>query len=755
MARRAFVLGAVLLSILTSECVRAAGESRPLQISFSLSPTLGAPAGKTLPVKLRAVRVAGDPGEAAQEWSCEAPGQRTVDLPAGSAWRLTVEAPGIWAPEALLQVGGRSPVAFHLLPTGTLTGRALSPPKDLKSVEVRFKSPPHKGGDEIQQTVLDCPLHGERWECQIPAATLDIRLRAEGFIPRYHWSVTVRPGGRTDLGPFDLVRGASLVGWVRVEGSVPPGQGPSVELLPAVMGAVTDRLSQRSQTTRPTERGFFQLTGVPSGAVIVTARLSGFSPARSQPLTIHSGSEVELRDPLVLAPPLPLEVQFHPPLDPYRQPWHIELMDPGPSLTPSRFERAAEGVADLQGVFRKEGLAPGRYMLFVRDMAQSHWYDDWIEIAPGQAPLEIQFDLLTVEGRLTADKKPLEATLWFTRPEGTPRIRFDADAKGEFSGALPREGEWWVDLELPTGGVSALPPVEVKRAPGSSVAHVDIRVPDTRLAVQVKDEAGKPVPGAQVIVFAVPPRERRRQIDAITDESGELLVRGLGPGAVQVFAHKETASSDWLTPTLAEEAQDPPLSLVLREKVRLSGRIVAPEGPLPGARVLLVPAIAPGAEGWVGQGLSEADGRFQVLLDRYFPGGCLAVFPPGFAARLMPAPTLSPPPQDLAIPVSQEGGDLRVDGRDLGKQGLYTSQILHDGVRVPLWTFVREGRGVKDAEGWYTLSLLEPGSYSFCLEAGACDSGFLAANGELKLSVGGAGQSRGGKGRTAGPGGKE
>jgi hypothetical protein len=172
----------------------------------------------------------------------------------------------------------------------------------------------------------------------------------------------------------------------------------------------------------------------------------------------------------------------------------------------------------------------------------------------------------------------------------------------------------------------------------------------------------------------------------------------------------------------------------LREKVRIKGRILAPEGPIAGARVTVSPNFEPGTEGFLGQGLSEADGGFEVLLDSSFPGGSLGVFAPGFAIRMMPVPALGRPLSDLVVPVSQEGGNLLLSGR----ASEITGHVLHAGARLPLFLFTREGRAASgDKE--LTLSLLEPGEYTFCPEEGGapggCVSGFLGADGELRLNA--------------------
>jgi hypothetical protein len=61
----------------------------------------------------------------------------------------------------------------------------------------------------------------------VPAATFDFVLSAEGFIPQYRWGLKVLAGKTTDLGTVELKRGASVAGWVEVEGDrSTPRAGP-------------------------------------------------------------------------------------------------------------------------------------------------------------------------------------------------------------------------------------------------------------------------------------------------------------------------------------------------------------------------------------------------------------------------------------------------------------------------------------------------------------------------------------------------
>jgi hypothetical protein len=739
-SRRASV--ALLLGALLVTAAWAGGESSVVRVGVEIAPSAQVARGAPLPrVTIRASRLspAASGGEDPREWEIDCPGEVTVALARDTGWRLAATAPGFWTPEAVLQAGEASRVVFRMLPTGTIAGRIVMAPQQTKPslLTARFQSAAGKHGPDVAVSSVSCPLDGERWECAVPAAILDLRLSAEGFIPRYSWGVEVRPGKRSDLGTVELVRGASLIGRVEVDGSPPRGQVPVVEIVPDQMAggvrtkAAAERMAERTVTTRPDERGFFQLTGIAAGSYRITARLVGFAPVSSPVATVRTGAETELREPIVLARPLALEVQLHPPLDPYGQAWRWQLFADPSKLSPHVLTRAGEGMADLAGFFKKDDLAPGRFVLSVRDMTLSEWLHEEIAMAPGKTALEFKMDLIKLEGKISTAGKPLEATLWWRKPQKMSRIRFDSDARGVFAGFLPSEGEWWVDLNLPGGGREALAPVEVKRAPGSAVARVEIRVPNTRLRVQVLDEQGKPVRGAEVIALGA--REAgRTDAQLLSDELGEVVLRGLAPGIVRLYAHYRSTASDSVVHSVAEDVDEPPVPLVLREKVHLVGYVVASEGPVPGALVAVFPEV--GAV--VGRAVSDADGRFDVLLDHSFAGGGLAVFAPGFAARMMPAPPVGPSSPELRVDVDQEAGAVLVDVRGLAGREPFLSRLVHNGASLPLGIFLDLAGAARGSEGWVTLSMMEPGQYGFCpkpQDPSACTSGWLAVGGELKL----------------------
>lgn len=731
-----------------SALLAGAVAAQPTQVTISMAGSPPGSSGAVVATLAAAPLAAPGTAEGAREWEVRAPATTEIELVPETGWRLSVRAPGYWASDLLLPPGERSPVSLRLLPAGTIGGRIVVGQQGARpgALQVRFQSPPKPGVAAVPVTTISCPVREERWHCDVPAGILDLRLQAEGFIPRYLWDVQVRAGVRRDLGRFDLVPGASVIGWLQIEGAVAPGRAPEIGLRPHFLarpGAfqARERMSQTALATWPTERGFFQFQGVPAGEYVVSARLEGFAPAESDPLTVLIAGESELREPVVLYPPLSLEVHLHPPLDPYGQPWQVELLEGDVHPPVMRLESRGGGPADLHGFWRLDGLPAASYLLTVKDFAGSALRNETIEVTPGLPPLELALDVIALEGEITRGDEPLETTLWFVRD--AQRIRFESDEEGAFSGYLPAEGAWRVDLASPDRGEQTLEPVEVQRPPQAKAARVAIRVPNTRLAIRVVEEKGTPVGDAEVFVFSGP-ETRRREAQVLTDEKGEATVHGIAPGFVQLFASGGQGASEWVIHHVSEDAEAPAVELTLRPRIRLNGRVLGPQGPVAGAVLTVIPDVLSGRNVWYRRGVSEADGRFQVLLDRPFPGGSLAVFPPGFALQLRRLPAIATSEEELVIQVNQDGGDVLVEldeGEDLFRQGPYLSR---GGARLPLTGALAEDWGSRRPGGLLALPALEPGTYVFCPDRESppadCVSGFLPPQGELRLrcSPGGA-----------------
>jgi hypothetical protein len=723
--------------------------AEPLRIELSLR--AGSPHGETAAVQLTPQRPSG--GVQAITREAGIPGDLVVDLPAGIAWQLEVSGEKVWsAPIAIPADLARRGPAVHiaLLPAGRLSGRLEPPPREpasgLREVETRFTPVPGKEGKQLpERATVGCPVSDGRLTCVVPAGTLDLKLKAAGFVPVYRWGVKVVTGKVQDLGSIALKRGATLVGRVETDGSAALSRSCRVRLTPQRAGGTPEnpspaavtadrRLDQLDRQAEVNERGFFAFEDVAPGVYQVVARQEGFVEARVFPVEVREGLETEVRNPLVLARPVPFEVFVDPPVDPYGERWRLELVSSVPPME-ERPKEAHQGFAGSDGRWMQAGVAPGKYVLWVTGKSNRRWASEPVEVWPGQPPLHVALSVLQVRGRITLGAEPLATTFWFGGQTGPESLRFESDAKGRFSGLLPREGKWALDVALKDGGVRRvnLDPVEIKKLPGASFATVDIRVPDTLIEGEVVDESGHPLAGAHVQAI----RMGQNPDDFETDGEGKFSVRGVKPGSFAIEADLPPRSTGWVSASVDEGHPGPRLHLVAREQVELKGRVTSAQGPVAGARIAAWPGVGSAMVADIVDAVTDPAGEFSLSLPANSGAATVLVFAPGYALRMLAA--LPDPQAPLAIAVEPAGGTLVVPA---------DGALVHGGTFAPvamlaLWLRMN---GVPEEGKVLRVPNVEAGAYAICppgpdyaavvkggAPSGGCASGLLAPYGELSL----------------------
>jgi len=725
----------------------------PVHIQAELAGAQGA-AGRAVTVRLISQTAEAPELPAA---SLSVPGQTVLEVPAGMTWQVLAEAPGLWsAPQWIAPSSGQGEqvVRLTLFPSATLVGalKMSRGSQRVSTIELRLQASPASRGAKPPATTLQCPVAAERFKCEVPAAKLDLRVRAAGFIPAYLWDVEAAAGQVQDLGLFPVKAGASVVGWVRTGDAVGVG-GAQVRLEPQTLGLPSSppqaaALKAMALETKANERGFFQFQEVTPGLSVVTVTKAGMAKVKRSGIEVRPDLEAEIVESLVLTPPLTLSVTLDPPAGPSGAAWKVSVerrdLD---EIIPAG--EAFRGTASLEGNWEQKGLNAGRYVLRVSD-GETNWPAQVIELTPERTAFPISIPGVQLVGRAMIGKEPLEATLWFGGRKAPQRARFESDKKGNFSGLLPAEGLWEVELVAEKEGLRLrLDPVEVRKPPGKSHATVEIRAPNTRLRGRAVDESGNAVSKASLLVLPA----KKAPSGVSTGSEGEFEVRGLAPGQLIVHAEKDDRESEWLEAHVEEDVDTPELKVVLRPRLSIQGRVFSPSGPVPGARVMVRSQVNEAGAGSAAEAVTGPAGEFTVKLPAGSQLAHVSVLAPGYAIRMLLAP-LGPEPV-IEIPMEQVGGVLVFDlgGRTLDEALSARAGLLaHAGSFVPFQVaafWARLQRAPQHNPHRLVLPNMEAGDYLLCLGPEAqvavprgqeppgaqCSRGSLAPLQELTLAL--------------------
>lgn len=657
----------------------------------------------------------------------QVPGGDTVELSvaAGQRYRLSARAVGYWAADLELKANAEAtPIRVRFLPSGRLKA-TLVPPRDTVAPvtsEMRIDaSLGAKQPHDFPTAFATCPIAQNQLVCDLPAGTLDVRLRLEGFATHYAWGVPVPAGEALDLGKIALQPGSSVTGWVGLaEGGA--ALGAEVELAQEEAGAVLDALPRQqlqrlALTARANERGFFQFAGVPPGIYEARIRLDGFAPRTVGPIEVKPGLESQIQDRIVLDHPATVEVLPQPPIDPYGRPWVVTVVQQDDLQ--KKIHRAT---AAAEGVFRLTGLPPGLYRLELSDVDGGHWIIEEQRLSPGINRLPLEVPVVEVRGRALIGDEPLAARLQFhAENQRAARVRLDADLDGRFEGYLPFEGTWGVRLTSEEERMSvSLPPLEIRRLPGKSYAEVTVQVPDTRLEGRVLDPAGAPVADADVRAF--PDFGTKGQNAAGTDRNGVFHFRGLPEGNYTVTARREEQDSDSVPVSLDEDLDSPEITLVLRSVRDVTGVVQSYGRRIPGARVLVIPDMSSSAVGSPVETYTGAGGVFRAKLPADSAFLTFLVAAPSHAIHIARAP-FALPGQQIVLEVESASGTLSLGafmGRPQGPGGRIPMPIVfHNGAAVPLplllnLTGASRSLGLASPDP-FEIAHLEPGEYTACI----------------------------------------
>ena len=167
-------------------------------------------------------------------------------------------------------------------------------------------------------------------------------------------------------------------------------------------------------------------------------------------------------------------------------------------------------------------------------------------------------------------------------PVGDFSVRVEADGYGAIEQRLHLVGELRHDFEL---------------------------VPESVLAGKVVDEANKPIANARVIAIPDPTELPHHAAvgTTIADEDGQFRIENLAPGSFQLAAVSGGVGTPTPRRALATPGGGNPVTLIVAQRARITGRVVANGAPVAGAQILIAPRQPLALEAY-----SQADGSFTL-----------------------------------------------------------------------------------------------------------------------------------------------
>lgn len=652
-----------------------------------------------------------------------------IDLDAGH-WSIAVQGESIWHAPQYFTVAGDTTVALDIWPAANVEGRIATTAKSPAEITIRFES----ATTTAIQGEVKCPLANGAFRCALPAAALDLRLRARGFIAHYLHDLQLAPGETRDLGPFAFREGQSITGRVELPRELRNEAGKVIIRAEPAATMDGERPLVRGGSLLPVtaiigKNGFFHIDGVAPGAWIVRARHPKQLHAAPVSVTVLGGADAHLIAPLRLDRPRAIEVLVEPARDPGGGRWQIELTR---EVTPGRLEPVFESAAGEDGSWKRT-LLPGTYIVSVKTASGDEWFRERVDHTGGDTLLRVSMQSVAAKGVVTLGGTPLRATLEFSNERGATSTA-TSDEEGRFSVTLPdrRATEWEI-------GIDSEQPLVQRTLTGVKIDSEELKIdlPNIVLRGEVVDEKGEPVPYPLIRVL---PAEGRGLTQPTGSEAGTFSIAGLAPGPKTLQAtgtnHRE---SDPMPIVIPEEGEPEVVRLVLREQKPVRGYVESEFGPVAGATVVVFGTDVPGQMAYTER--TDANGRFTARLPPDAREFDIIINPPGFSYTIDHA---AYQPSVLRARVDQVGGTITIHGAET--QGL---RLVHEGAIVAVAAAVRDTGGyATDTEA--VLRRMEPGPYAVCsvepaqwplfrtargASGGRCVNGILPPNGTLTLDL--------------------
>lgn len=637
----------------------------------------------------------------------------TVILEPGD-WTLTLESQECWSTAVAVKVpaeGTQDPVRVPVWRraefAGSLAVRSGELPDHVR-VEIR-------AGGTLSRTQT-CPVTAGVWRCAGPLTSTDVRLQAERFAPVYFWGV----GGAdavTTLPRATLQQGGSIIGWVVAPDGTPAADAEVNVAADTFAGRSPVQFATTEAAVRTNARGFFQFSGLPPGSYNVSARTAAKDASEADGVEVSDARE-SIIPRLALEAPATVDVALDPAVTPDGSPWLVALDRMGrDGITRGQPTPSSEA-----GRWEHKTVERGPYRLRVLDRHGSLVHRRELQVDRDFVPLQIAIGLIPVEGRVRAGAgEPLAAELRFQAAHGT--VEMQSDEEGRFTGWLPAEGKWEVQV-TPKGGVLRVRiRVPVRLPPNATRATVDIDLPKGVIRGRVEDRSGKPVAQAAVVAM----RGTEVLANLTTKADGSFLMFGLTDGDVLLSAKTRTLESGKI-PYTVSPGTEAEVVLVLAPSNRLAGRVRQTNGtPIAGALIRVL------VGGVIRSDVSGPRGDFELKLPPGAPFADLAVLAPALPVKIARVPVDE---DALDLVVSERPGLLRIRLR-ANSRGW--PMVRRDAAALPLQLLLMpaEGFGIQEADGDTVRIGVEPGTYSVCYrDATACPAYAVAAGTIVEIETG-------------------
>jgi hypothetical protein len=643
------------------------------------------------------------------------PGDVSIDVDPG-LYLVTVTDERLWAPlQAVAVPMGGASATLIVFRRSTLHGtfkpttNTVARPKE---VHVRFRPLDDAGALESgARGESPCSLTGWRWTCTVPATTLDVSIKAIGYLGRFWWGLDA--SADRDLGSIALRRGAAVVGRVVVPRPYRSKIAEvSVTLRPQTAAPGLGRDSRRAtlaHSIHPDGRGNFHFDGIPQGAYLLTATLATLA-ARAQPLRVIADAEADLRAPLILEEPQTVDFIVSPPRDHWDRPWVLQLQRKSEIGGVVVTERQAR--LDERGTWRVTNLPGGDYLISVRTVTGDAWLTRELSVPLDGDAVSLDVAPILLSGTVSLGQKPLRAKIWIGGEGHQLSIRTASAPDGKFAAYVPRSRKEEIGLVTIA---SELPKVlaHVRVTPdqlNEEEMRLTIELPATQIGGEVVDTDGNHVSRAVVNVSP----DDGAVVQVPVQEDGSFHVYGISRGHIDLAAVAEGGrQSDRVAVNLeADATPEEFVRLVVRPARVLKGQVVSQTGPVPGAVVHAFPLPA-GA--FISPRIStDVDGRFTQPLPPSCSVADVIVFAPGFALRFFRQMVTD---EEVPVMVSQITSQLRLAIRRTDAEHHRWPDLGHGGATRSLAMFLNFGARVDQSRGdIWTVEVpdVEPGQYTFC-----------------------------------------